>query len=144
MRTQEILARSILNPTSGFLRDGFTHTINMYRGCALGNSLCGRYCYAKWNRCHTLGRPWGSFLDVKAGVREAYRRDYVRLERPRAGAPRPLRVYMSSVTEPYPPQEPAARRARALLEEMLGRPPDLLVIQSTHRSSPTTSPCYWR
>jgi hypothetical protein len=40
---------------------------------------------------------------VKTGIREAYRRDYDRLKRPRAGT-RP-RIYVSSVTEPYPPQE---------------------------------------
>src|SRR2546425_304781 len=37
---------------------------------------------------------------------------------------------MSSVPEPYPPRERAARRTRALLEEMLDRSPDVLVIQS--------------
>ena len=130
MQVQEVPARSILNPTGGFLREGFTHTINLYRGCALGNSLCGTFCYAQWIAYHTRGRPWGSFLDVKTGIPEAYRRDYDRLKRPPAGPPRPLRIYMSSVTEPYPPQERSARRTRALLEEMLERPPDLLVVQS--------------
>jgi DNA polymerase IV (archaeal DinB-like DNA polymerase) len=32
MNVQEIPARSILNPTSGFLGEGFTHTINLARG----------------------------------------------------------------------------------------------------------------
>jgi len=105
MQVEEVPARSILHPTGGFLREGFTHTINLYRGCALGNSLCGTFCYAQWNAYHTRGRPWGSFLDVKTGIREAYRRDYDRLKRPPAGPRRPLRIYMSSVTEPYPPQE---------------------------------------
>ena len=130
MKVQEVQVNSILNPTSGFLREGFTHTINLYRGCALGNSLCGLFCYAQWNWYHTQGRPWGTFLDVKIGIREAYRRDYDPIKRPRAGTPRPLRIYMSSVTEPYPPQERTTRHTRALLEEMLERPPDLLVIQS--------------
>jgi DNA repair photolyase len=130
MTTREIPARTLINPTGGFLKEGFTHSINIYRGCALGNSLCGTFCYARWNSHHTEGRKWGSFLDVKTGIREAYRRDYDRIKRPRRGEPRPLRIYMSSVTEPYPPQERAARRTRALLEEMIERPPDLLVIQS--------------
>lgn len=130
MKTEDVPARAILNPTSGFLGEGFTHTINLYRGCPLANSLCGTFCYAQWNRYHTKGRAWGSFLDVKTGICEAYRRDYDRLKRPRVGPPKPLRIYMSSVTEPYPPQERSARRTRALLQEMLDRPPDLLVIQS--------------
>ena len=49
MQVQEVPVRSILNPTGGFWREGFTHTINLYRGCALGNSLCGTFCYAQWN-----------------------------------------------------------------------------------------------
>jgi DNA repair photolyase len=122
--------KSIINPTSGFLAEGFTHTINLYRGCALGNSLCGLFCYAQWNTFHTHGRTWGSFLDVKTSFIEAYQRDYDRIRRPRLDSPHPLRIYMSSVTDPYPPQERTLRRTRALLEEMLLRPPDLLVIQT--------------
>jgi DNA repair photolyase len=130
MHVQEIACRTILNPTSGFLAEAYTHTINLYRGCALGNSLCGTFCYAQHNRYHTLGREWGSFLDVKAGFVEAYGRDYDRLKRPRCGEPQALRIYMSSVTDPYPPQERRARRTRGLLEAMVARSPDVLVIQS--------------
>jgi DNA repair photolyase len=127
---QETPVKQLINPTSGFLEAGFTHTINLYRGCPLGNSLCGTFCYAQWNWFHTKGRRWGSFLDVKTDYLEAYRRDYDRLKKPRNGQPCPLRIYMSSVTDPYPPHERQMQRTRALLEEMLQRPPDLLVIQS--------------
>lgn len=130
MKVESIPARTILNPTGGFLAEGFTHTINLYRGCALGNSLCGLYCYAQWNSHHTLGRPWGGFLDIKTEVLETYRAQYDRLKRPLRGEPKPLRIFLSSVTEPYPPQERTARRMRQLLEAMLDRPPDRLVIQS--------------
>jgi DNA repair photolyase len=130
MQIIEVPAKSILNPTGGFLGEGFTHTINLYRGCALGNSLCGLYCYAQWNGHHTRGRPWGSFLDVKTGVVDAYRAQYDALKHPVRGDPKPLRIFMSSVTEPYPPQERTARRTRRLLEEMLSRPPDQLVLQT--------------
>ena len=34
---------SILTPTSGFLAAGYTHTINVYQGCAFAGSLCGVY-----------------------------------------------------------------------------------------------------
>ena len=130
MKTEFIPTRTILNPTGGFLGDGFTHTINPYRGCALGNSLCGLYCYAQWNAHHTQGRRWGSFLDIKTEIVEAYQVQYDQLKRPSRGEPNPLRIFLSSVTEPYPPQERMARRMRRLLEAMLSRPPDLLVIQS--------------
>lgn len=130
MKVQDIPSRTILNPTGGFLGEGFTHTINLYRGCALGNTLCGLYCYAQWNPYHLQGRQWGSFLDVKEGVVEAYRMQYDRLKFPRSGEAKPLNIFMSSVTEPYPPQEHTTRRTRHLLEEMITRPPDLLVIQT--------------
>jgi hypothetical protein len=39
---------------------------------------------------------------------------------------------MSSSTDPYIPQEKTLRLTRALLEEMVDRPPDVLVIQSHH------------
>ncbi len=130
MKVQEIPCRTILNPTGGFLGEGFTHTINLYRGCALGNTLCGLYCYAQWNSFHSQGRRWGSFLDVKEGVLEAYRSQYDRLKHPKSGETKPLHIFMSSVTEPYPPQERTTRRTRRLLEEMITRPPDSLVIQT--------------
>ena len=130
MQVQLIPTKTILNPTGGFLGGGFTHTINLYRGCALGNSLCGLYCYAQWNGHHTRGRTWGRFLDIKMDFLEAYRTQYDGLKHPVRGEPTPLRIFLSSVTEPYPPQERTARRTRRLLEEMLVRPPDALVIQS--------------
>jgi DNA repair photolyase len=67
---------------------------------------------------------------VKTGVVDAYRAQYDALKHPVRGDPKPLRIFMSSVTEPYPPQERTARRTRRLLEEMLSRPPDQLVLQT--------------
>ena len=128
MELTEISCKTILNPTGGFLGQGFTHTINLYRGCALGNTLCGLYCYAQWNPYHVRGREWGRFLDVKDGAVEAYCTQYDRLKTP--GNSKPIRIFMSSVTEPYPPQEQTLRRTRELLEAMVERPPDLLAIQS--------------
>src|SRR5262249_30478924 len=40
------------------------------------------------------------------------------------------RVYMCSSTDPYVPQEATLRLVPALLEEMLTRPPDVLVVQT--------------
>jgi DNA repair photolyase len=122
---------SILTPTGGFLAAGYTHTINAYQGCAFAGALCGLFCYAQHNRWITKGRAWGLY-GAKRRAREAYRRDFDRIRRPRRGEPGPLRIYMSSSTDPYIPQEKSLRLTRALLEEMVERPPDVLVIQSHH------------
>jgi DNA repair photolyase len=122
---------TILTPTGGFLAGGYTHTINVYRGCSFAGSLCGTFCYAQHNRWITRGRPWGLY-GAKRQVAEAYRRDYDRIKRPRRGDPRPLKIYMSSSTDPYLPQEKSLRLTRSLLEAMRDRPPDVLVIQSHH------------
>ncbi len=121
--------RSVLTPTGGYLAAGYTHTVNLYQGCSFAGSLCGTFCYAQHNPWITRGRPWGLY-GAKRDVQAAYRRDYDRLKRPARGAPRPLRVYMSSSTDPYLPQERRLGLTRALLREMIDRPPDVLVIQS--------------
>jgi DNA repair photolyase len=122
---------SILTPTGGFLAAGFTHTLNAYQGCAFAGALCGTYCYAQHNQWINRGRAWGLY-GAKRRVREAYRQDFDRIKRPRRGEPGPLKIYMSSSTDPYIPQERTLRLTRSLLEEMIERPPDVLVIQSHH------------
>jgi len=122
---------SILTPTSGFLRTGYTHTINVYQGCTFAGSLCGTFCYAQHNRWITKGRAWG-FYGAKRHIRDAYRRDYDQIKRPKRGTPRPLKIYMSSSTDPYLPQEKNLRLTWSILDEMRERPPDVLVVQSHH------------
>jgi DNA repair photolyase len=123
---------TILTETGGFLKDGYTHTINASVGCAFAGSLCGIFCYAQHNHWITKGRPW-TLYGVKQNLQEAYRREYDQIKRPRRGAPRPLKIYMSSSTDPYIPQERRLHHTRALLEEMIERPPDVQVIQ-THNT----------
>ncbi len=123
--------KSILTPTSGYLAPGFTHTINAYQGCSFAGALCGTFCYAQHNHWITHGREWGLY-GAKADVRSAYRRDHDRIKRPARGEPGRLVIYMSSSTDPYLPQESRLGLTRALLEEMLERPPDALVIQTHH------------
>jgi DNA repair photolyase len=122
---------SILTPTSGFLKTGYTHTINAYQGCAFARSLCGTYCYAQHNRWITKGRAWGLY-GAKRDIREAYCRDYDRIKHPRRGGPHPLKIYMSSSTDPYLPQEKRLRLTWSILDEMRERPADVLVVQSHH------------
>jgi DNA repair photolyase len=121
--------KTILTKTGGFLKRGFTHTLNPYLGCAFAGSLCGTFCYVQQNWWITQGRPWGLF-GAKSDVREAYRRDYDRLKSPRRAEPRVLKIYMSSSTDPYIPQEQKFLLTRTLLVEMVDRTPDVLVIQS--------------
>jgi DNA repair photolyase len=131
MRLEVVAARSILTPTGGFL-SGFTHSLNPYRGCAFGNAACGVYCYAAETRYgKDRALPWGSYLLPKAEVAALYREEAARV-RGRGGA---LRLFMSTVTDPYVPQEKRLGLTRALLAAMVDCPPDLLVLQ-THTPGP--------
>lgn len=121
--------KGILTETSGFLGDGFTHTINAYSGCSFAGSVCGEYCYAQHNHWITHGRDW-KLYGVKREVAEAYRRDYDRIRSSKRKSPVAIRIYMSSSTDPYLPQEKTLGVTRQLLEAMCERPPDLIVIQT--------------
>ena len=129
MAINEIPNKSILTLTSGFLASGYTHTLNPYVGCGFAGALCGTFCYAQHQHWIVRGRPWG-FYGAKHDIRQAYQRDFDRIKLPRHGNPHPLRVYMSSSTDPYVPQEKRLGLTRAILEEMQARPPDVLVIQT--------------
>lgn len=126
MIVEEATARSILTRTGGFLY-GFSHSLNPYRGCSYGNSLCGSYCYAP---AVVFAKEWGGHLIAKTNAAELYRREIER-ERRRG----PVRIFMSSVTDPYVPQEKRLRITRAVLEAMVDEPPSLLALQ-THSPGP--------
>ncbi|MGH9388575.1 MAG: radical SAM protein, partial [Vicinamibacteria bacterium] len=126
MIANEIRVRSILTPTGGFL-SAYTHTLNPYRGCTYGSSLCGAACYAPDVRFGSApSAVWGKYLDVKVNAPEIYRSDYDKI---RAKGDR-LVIFMSSVTDPYVPQEKKYRITEGILREMLSRPPDALVLQT--------------
>src|SRR5262249_19641817 len=128
-KTRWIDNKTILTATSGFLSLGYTHTLNAYQGCAFAGALCGTFCYAQHNLRVTRGRRW-AFYGAKRDIRDAYRRDYDQIKHPTRGRPQPVKIYMSSSTDPYLPQERRLRLTQTVLEEMLVRPPDVLVIQS--------------
>lgn len=126
--------KNVLTRTSGFLKTVTSHSLQPYRGCALGSSLCGVGCYVRHNRWITEGRPWGSFVEVRQNAAESYLAGY---ERERAWARRArgcFGVFLSSSTEPFMPQEHRFGVTRGVLEAMLESPPDLLVLQThSHR-----------
>ena len=128
MQVEEGACRSILTRTGGFLA-GFTHSLNPYRGCSFGSSLCGVACYAP-ALLRGPKREWGSFLEAKTNAADAYRRDIVRESR--RG---PVSIFCASVTDPYVPQERRYRITRALLEAMVEQPPARLALQ-THTPGP--------
>src|SRR5262249_37270001 len=134
MLTTSVTVKSILTRTSGYLATVCSHSLQPYRGCPFGTSLCGVGCYVRHSIHTTQGRPWGSFLDVRANAADAYRGAF---ERERAWAQRSrggFGIFLSSATEPFPPQEARFGVTRGVLEAMHERPPDTLIVQThSHR-----------
>lgn len=82
------------------------YSVNPYVGCTHG---C-RYCYASFMKRFTGHQePWGTFLDVKM---------WPEIRNPEKYAGREL--FISSVTDPYLPQEEQYGRTHALLEQLKG------------------------
>jgi DNA repair photolyase len=114
---EEIKAKSIFSPATGFIRRaGFEWTCNPYVGCSFGCT----YCYAMFlpqNR-----RPkedWGKWFQAKT--------DAVELARKQARKVAGKAVYMSSVTDPYIPAERSLELSRGILEALVCHQPLLLV-----------------
>ena len=80
--------------------------VNPYVGCT---HAC-KYCYACFMKKFTAhAEPWGTFLDVK---------HWHEIKNPARYAGRSF--FVSSVTDPYNPQEETFKRTRAFLEEFRG------------------------
>jgi DNA repair photolyase len=130
MDTTHVTVKSILSRAGGYLREVCSHSLQPYRGCPFGVTLCGVGCYVRHSIHLTRGRPWGTFLEVRTNAAEVYRATY---DRERAWARRTrggFVIFMSSATEPFPPQERRHGVTRALLEAMVDRPPDALIVQT--------------
>jgi DNA repair photolyase len=130
MKTETTAVRSILTRASGFLESVCSHSLQPYRGCPFGASLCGVGCYVRHNVHVTQGRRWGDFLEVRANASDAYRAGFERERawgRARRGG---FVIFLSSATEPFPPQEARHGITRAVLGAMLDRPPDGLIVQT--------------
>lgn len=120
----------ILTRSSGYLKTVCSHSLQPYRGCSFGNSLCGVGCYVRHNPFVTRGAQWGSFLEVRENAAAAYLSQY-NGERRWANANRgPFSVFMSSATDPFVPHEQRYGITREVLRGMLESPPDELIIQT--------------
>jgi DNA repair photolyase len=108
MDFQQIEAKSILNPTSGFLAT-YTHSLNVYQGCAFGRNGCP-YCYVRAMPIQRFaGKPWGEWLRAKMNAPELLKRELSR-------SSGKLRIFMSTATDPYQGIEARLKLTRRLLE----------------------------
>lgn len=100
---KELPVKSVLSKSNLPVCD---YSASPYVGCP---HAC-RYCYASFMKRFTNHpEPWGDFLDVKYWPEIKNPEKYAGKE-----------VFISSVTDPYNPQEEIYRRTRALLEQLQG------------------------
>lgn len=134
MTLSKTTVKSILTRSSGYLKTICSHSLQPYRGCSFGNSLCGVGCYVRHNPFVTRGAPWGSFLEVRENAADAYLAQQERegrWARERRGR---FSIFMSSATDPFVPHERRYRVTRGVLAAMATHPPDELVVQThSHR-----------
>ena len=126
---------NILTRTTGYLRTVTSHSLQPYRGCTFGRSLCGVGCYVRHNGHVTRGRAWGEFLEVRTNAADP---TVLTTSRERRWARRRgdgrFSVFMSSATDPFVPQEARYGVTAGVLAAMRDRPPDLLILQThTHK-----------
>lgn len=110
---EHVQARSILNPTGGFLAT-YTHSLNAYQGCAFGRGSCP-YCYVRAMPIQKFsGKPWGEWVKAKTNAPELLREELEKSKRQgRFGS---LRIFMSTATDPYQGVEAKLRITREVLE----------------------------
>jgi DNA repair photolyase len=114
--------KQILTRTGGFLA-GFTHSLQPYTGCEF---FCV-YCYVREmavQKTNPFGLPWSEWIAPKTNAPELLRRV---AERGRLGE---ARIFCSSSTDPYTPQERRFELTRGCLEVMVRHPPAALVLQT--------------
>lgn len=129
-----IQAKKILTKQKrGFLTEGpypYTHTLSWAVGCGFGNIYCGQYCYAaafpNWLYNRQADEQWGDAVILKENAPELLAKELAKAEDRTA-----LRIFMSSVTDPYQPIERKVRLTRQCLEVFAQYDDlDLLVIQT--------------
>jgi DNA repair photolyase len=118
----EILARRILSPVSGFLKEaGFTHSLTPARNCTYGCT----YCYVPTMRIQAgLRREdwehWGEYTRFKDNAPELLARE-LREEQI---------IYCSPLVDPYQPAEMSQTLMPRILEQIYIRPPRIFVLQT--------------
>ena len=127
---QTVRVGKILTRSSGYLVGVTSHSLQPYRGCTYGRSLCGVACYVQHHGLVTRGRPWGSFLEARVNAAESYRESAAAERRWARRARGAFSIFLSSATDPFVPQERRLGITRALLDAMLDEPPDALVVQT--------------
>jgi DNA repair photolyase len=117
-----VAARSILSPTTGFIREaGFTHSLTPARNCTFGCT----YCYVPTMRIYAgLKREdwerWGQFTTFKGNAADLLSREL----RPEQ------RIYCSPLVDPYQPAEQVRRLMPAVLETVIAAPPAVFCLQT--------------
>lgn len=119
---RETLAKSILTPTSGFIKEaGFTHSLTPARNCTYGCTYCyvptmGLYAGLSSEDC----KRWGQFTTFKANAPELLDRAKLR----------DAVIYCSPLVDPYQPVERDYQLMPRLLSALLKRPPRVFTIQT--------------
>lgn len=118
---KDIISKTILTKATGQLSD-YTHSLNPFGGCAFGCS----YCYVRQLPVSLFrDEEWGTWIDVKTNAAELLFKELSRLKKKG-----PVRIFMSSATDPYQPIEYKLQLTRSLLKVMLEERPDFLFVQT--------------
>jgi DNA repair photolyase len=108
----------------GFLAYGFTHSLNVYRGCTFGRTGCP-FCYVRESPVGKFApAPWGTWISQKSNIAAILESE---LRKPQT---RQYRVFMSSATDPYQPLEVKECLSRQCLEVFRAHPVAWLVVQT--------------
>lgn len=116
------VARRMLTPTGGYLA-GFTHSLQPYAGC----EFACVYCYVREmavQRTNPARLPWSRWISPKTNAVEQLRAEA------RRGTLSGARVFCSSATDPYTPQERRLRLTRGCLEVLAEHPARAFVLQT--------------
>ncbi len=126
----QVRVRNILTRTTGYLDGVTSHSLQPYRGCSYGRSLCGVACYVQHHGLLTRGASWGHFLEARSNAAESYRESAARERRWARRARGEFSIFLSSATDPFVPQERKQGVTRGVLDAMCEEPPDALVVQT--------------
>ncbi|MBB6453189.1 DNA repair photolyase [Salirhabdus euzebyi] len=121
VQLKDIVSKSILTPASGAI-DDFTHSLNPFTGCSFG---CN-YCYVREMPVSMYReQEWGTWIDIKTNASELLKKEMIKAKKKG-----PVRIFMSSATDPYQPIEGKTQLTRKLLKVMLEEQPDFLHVQT--------------